>query len=128
VNALTAADEVLVPVQAEYLPMKGLQLLLHTVAKVRSKLNPRLTITGILLTMVEMRTLHSQEVCEHVRSAFAGKVRVFETCIKKSVRLREAAVAGESALAYAPRHPAAEAYRAVAEEVEGEGRGVSGEE
>jgi chromosome partitioning protein len=119
VNALTAADEVLVPVQAEYLPMKGLQLLLHTVAKVRSKLNPRLKIAGILLTMVELRTLHSQEVCEHVRSAFAGRVRVFEAYIKKSVRLREAAVAGESVLAYAPRHPAAEAYRAVAAELEG---------
>jgi len=120
VNALTAADEVLVPVQAEYLPMKGLQLLLHTVAKVRSKLNPRLRIAGILLTMVEMRTLHSQEVCEHVRSAFAGKVRVFDTVIKKSVRLREAAVAGESVLTYAPRHEAAEAYRALAQELEGD--------
>jgi chromosome partitioning protein len=123
VNALTAADEVLVPVQAEYLPMKGLQLLLHTVAKVRSKLNPRLRITGILLTIVEIRTLHSQEVCEHVRSAFAGRVRVFETYIKKSVRLREAAVAGESVLTYAPKHETAEAYRALAEEVDGDDRG-----
>jgi chromosome partitioning protein len=121
VNALTAADEVLIPVQAEYLPMKGLQLLLHTVAKVRSKLNPRLRVAGILLTMVEPRTLHSQEVCEHVRSAFAGKVRVFETEIRKSVRLREASVAGESILAYAPRHAAAEAYRAVARELDGGG-------
>jgi len=119
VNALTAADEVLVPVQAEYLPMKGLQLLLHTVAKVRSKLNPRLRIAGILLTMAEMRTLHSQEVCAHVRSSFAGKVRVFETVIKKSVRLREAAVAGESVLTYAPKHEAAEAYRKLAAELEG---------
>jgi chromosome partitioning protein len=118
VNALTAADEVLVPVQAEYLPMKGLQLLLHTVAKVRSKLNPRLKIAGILLTMTEMRTLHSQEVCAHVRSAFTGKVRVFDTYIKKSVRLREAAVAGESVLTYAPRHEVAEAYRRLAEELE----------
>jgi len=118
INALTAAGEVLVPVQAEYLPMKGLQLLLHTVAKVRSKLNPRLEIAGVLLTMVEARTLHSQEVCEHVRSAFAGKVRVFETEIRKSVRLREATVAGESVLTYAPTHAAAEAYRAVAEELD----------
>ena len=121
VNALTAADEVLVPVQAEYLPMKGLQLLLHTVAKVRSKLNPRLRIAGILLTMTEMRTLHSQEVCEHVRSAFAGKVRVFDTYIKKSVRLREASVAGESVLTYAPRHETADAYRKLAAELDGEG-------
>jgi len=119
VNALTAAGEVLVPVQAEYLPMKGLQLLLHTVAKVRAKLNPGLRIAGILLTMVEPRTLHSQEVCEHVRSAFAGKVRVFAAEIRKSVRLREAAVVGESVLTYAPRHAAAAAYRAVAAELDG---------
>jgi chromosome partitioning protein len=99
--------------------MKGLQLLLHTVAKVRAKLNPRLEIAGILLTLVEPRTLHSQEVCEHVRSVFAGKVRVFETVIKKTVKLREATVAGESILTYAPRHEAAQAYRALAAEVEG---------
>lgn len=118
VNALTAADEVLVPVAAEYLPMRGLQLLLHTVAKVRAKLNPRLKIAGILLTMVELRTLHSREVCEHVRGTFAGKVRVFDTYIKRSVRVREAAVAGESLLTYAPAHEAAQAYRRLAAELE----------
>jgi chromosome partitioning protein len=118
VNALTAAEQVLVPVQAEYLPMKGLRLLLQTVAKVRAKLNPRLEVSGILLTMVEMRTLHCQEVCEHIRSVFEGKVRVFETAIKKTVRLREAAVAGESVLSYAPRHDVAEAYRELAAELE----------
>jgi chromosome partitioning protein len=122
VNGLTAADEVLVPVQAEYLPMKSLRLLLQTVAKVKAKLNRRLKIAGILLTMVEMRTLHSQEVSEHIRSVFEGKVRVFEPAIKKTVRLREAAVAGESILEYAPRHDAAEAYRALAAEVEVGGR------
>jgi chromosome partitioning protein len=118
INALTAADRVVVPVQAEYLPMKGLRLLLQTVAKVRSKLNPRLEVAGILLTLVEMRTLHSREVCEHVRSVFEGRVRVFDTFIKKTVRLREAAVVGESILSYAPRHDAAEAYRALATELE----------
>jgi len=118
VNGLTAADEVLVPVQAEYLPMKGLRLLLQTVAKVRAKLNRRLQIAGILLTMVESRTLHSREVVEHIRSVFEGKVRVFDTTIKKTVRLREAAVAGQSILEYAPKHEAAEAYRALAREME----------
>jgi chromosome partitioning protein len=120
INALTAADEVLVPVQAEYLPMKGLRLLLQTVTKVRAKLNPRLQVAGILLTMVEPRTLHSQEVVSHVRSVFEGKVRVFETVIKRTVRLREASVVGESILTYAPSHEAAEAYRALARELEGE--------
>jgi chromosome partitioning protein len=120
INALTAAEEVLVPVQAEYLPMKGLRLLLQTVAKVRAKLNPRLEVAGILLTMVEPRTLHSREVVEHVRSVFEGRVRVFETVVKRTVRLREAAVAGESILTYAPRHEAAEAYRRLAAELEDE--------
>jgi len=119
INALTAAAEVLVPVQAEYLPMKGLRLLLQTVAKVRAKLNPRLQVAGILLTMVESRMLHSQEVVAHVRSIFEGKVRVFDTMIKRTVRLREAAVVGESILTYAPSHEAAEAYRALARELEG---------
>ncbi len=119
-NALTAADEVLVPVQAEYLPMKGLRLLLQTVGKVRAKLNPRLHVAGILLTMVEPRSLHSQDVVSHVRSVFEGKVRVFDTIIKRTVRLREAAVVGESILTYAPSHEAAEAYRNLARELENE--------
>jgi chromosome partitioning protein len=68
--------------------------------------------------MVESRTLHSQEVVAHVRSIFEGKVRVFDTMIKRTVRLREAAVVGESILTYAPRHDAAEAYRALARELE----------
>ncbi len=118
VNGLAAADEVLVPVQAEYLPMKGLRLLLQTVAKVKAKLHRDLKIAGILLTMVESRTLHSREVVEHVRSVFEGKVRVFDTVIKKTVRLREAAVAGQSILEYAPKHEAAEAYRALAAAIE----------
>jgi chromosome partitioning protein len=119
VNGLAAADEVLVPVQAEYLPMKGLRLLLQTVAKVKAKLNRDLKIAGILLTMVESRTLHSREVVEHVRSVFEGKVRVFDTAIKKTVRLREAAVVGQSILEYAPKHDAAEAYRALAAAIDG---------
>ncbi len=119
INALTAADAVLVPVQAEYLPMKGLRLLLQTVAKVRAKLNPQLEVAGILLTLVEMHTLHCREVCEHVRSIFEGKVRVFDTQIKKTVRLKETTVSGESILTYAPKHDAAAAYRALAEELDG---------
>ncbi len=119
INALTAADQVLVPVQAEYLPMKGLRLLLQTVAKVRAKLNPNLEVAGILLTLVEMHTLHCREVCEHVRSVFEGRVRVFDTYIKKTVRLKETAVSGESILTYAPKHDAADAYRALAAELEG---------
>jgi len=122
INALTAADQVLVPVQAEYLPMKGLRLLLQTVAKVRAKLNPDLAVAGILLTLVEMHTLHCREVCEHVRSVFEGRVRVFDTYIKKTVRLRETTVSGESILTYAPKHEAADAYRALAEELEGDSK------
>lgn len=118
INGLTAADEVLVPVQAEYLPMKGLRLLLQTVGKVRRKLNPQLTIAGIVMTMVESRTLHCREVVGHIRSVFEGKVRVFDTAIKKTVRVREAAVVGQSILEYEPQHDVANAYRALATEIE----------
>ena len=117
INALAAADEVLIPVSAEYLPMKGLKLLLRTVTKARRKLNPDLEISGILLTLVEGRTRHAQSVVENLRQVFKDKVRVFDAQIKKTVKVRESAVAGESMLAYASKHEVAQAYRDLAKEI-----------
>jgi len=117
INALAAADEILIPVSAEYLPMKGLKFLLRTVAKATRKLNPNLEITGILLTLVESRTLHGRSVVENLRQVFENKVRVFNTQIKKTVRVRESAVAAESMLTYANTHEVAQAYRQLAQEV-----------
>src|SRR6185437_11028436 len=88
VNALAAADEVLVPVQAEYYALEGLTQLVKSVELVRARLNPRLRIGGVLLTMVDARTRLSAEVIEEVRSHFGAKV--FRTTIPRSIRLAEA--------------------------------------
>jgi chromosome partitioning protein len=117
INALAAADSVVIPLQAEFLAMKGVGLLLNTVARVRERLNPDLEVSGILLTMTSPRTLHSREVSQVTRQAFGGRVRVFETVIPTSVRFKEAPAAGESILTYAPKSDGATAYRLLVEEV-----------
>jgi chromosome partitioning protein len=117
INALTAADSVLIPVQADYLAMKGLALLLDTVIKVKEKLNPRLEISGILFTMTNLRTLHSKEVIDVTKKAFGDRIRVYDTLIPTSVRFKEAPAAGESILGYDSSSTGAEAYRLLAREV-----------
>jgi len=117
INALSAADKVIIPVQADYLAMKGLALLLSTIIRVRDRLNPALQISGILFTMTNQRTLHSREVIEVTKRAFGDRIRVFNTIIPVSVRFKEAPVAGESILTYAARSDGANAYRLFTEEV-----------
>lgn len=117
INALAAADSVIIPLQAEFLAMKGVGLLLSTITRVRDRLNPDLEISGILLTMTSPRTLHSREVSEVTRRAFGGRIRVFDTAIPASVRFKEAPAAGESILTYASRSGGAGAYRLLVEEV-----------
>ncbi len=117
INALAAADKILIPLQADFLAMKGLTLLLDTVLKVRSRLNPALEISGILFTMTHSRALHSKEVIEVTKRAFGDKIRVFEAVIPTSVRFKEAPAAGKSILSYAPRSEGANAYRLLAKEV-----------
>lgn len=115
VNALTAADSVLVPLQLDFLALKGMQMLLNTVADVRGSTNPTLQILGILLTMARARSLHSAEVEESVREFFGNTI--FATVVRSSVRFPEAAASFRSILEYAPSHPGADSYRALAEEV-----------
>jgi chromosome partitioning protein len=117
INALSAADKVLIPLQADFLAMKGLVRLLSTIIKVKEKLNPQLEISGILFTMASARTLHSKEVMEITRRAFGGRIRVFDAIIPVSVRFKEAPAVGQSILNYAPRSEGASAYRALTEEV-----------
>jgi len=117
INALSASDSVLIPLQADFLAMKGLAMLLNTVIRVQEKINPSLEILGILFTMTNPRTLHSREVIEVTKRAFGDKIRVFETTIPISVRFKEAPAAGESILTYAPRSEGADAYREFTEEV-----------
>jgi chromosome partitioning protein len=117
INALSASDLVLVPLQADFLAMKGLAMLLDTVMRVQEKINPSLEILGILFTMTNPRTLHSREVIEVTKRAFGEKIRVFETTIPISVRFKEAPAAGMSIIQYAPTSEGAEAYRLLTKEV-----------
>ncbi len=117
VNGLAAADGLIIPVQAEYLAVYGLAQLLHNVALVRERLNPRLAIWGVLLTMVDGRTRHSREVVAAVRETLPGQVPVFDTQIPVDVRLKDSARAGISVLGYDPTGRAAMAYRELAVEV-----------
>jgi chromosome partitioning protein len=115
VNALTAADKVIVPVQCEYLSMRGLLQLQHTLSMIRENLNPNVHITGILPTMVDTRTLHAKEAIEILEENFGD--RVFGARIKKTVRFAEAPVKGMSVLKYDPTGAAADSYRRLAKEV-----------
>ena len=117
INALSAADKVIIPLQADFLAMKGLVRLLGTIIRVKDKLNQTLEISGILFTMTSSRTLHCKEVMEVTRKAFGDRIRVFDVIIPTSVRFKEAPAAGKSILTYAPRSDGADAYRLLTREV-----------
>jgi chromosome partitioning protein len=120
INALTAADAVIVPVQCEYLSLRGLIQLENTLTMIRENLNPDVRIKGILPTMFDSRTLHSREAVEILQENFGDLV--FETKIRKTVRYAEAPVKGTSVLKYDPKGKAAKAYRDLAGEVLGNGK------
>ena len=120
INALTAAQKVIVPVQCEYLSMRGLVQLQNTLSMIKENLNPEVEIEGILPTLVDTRTMHAKEAIEILEENFEG--RVFDTRIKKTVRYAEAPVKGMSVLKYDPDGKAAYAYRQLAKEVLGNGK------
>jgi chromosome partitioning protein len=115
INALVAANGVIVPVQCEYLSLRGLVQLESTLTMIRENLNPKVEIAGILPTMYDGRTLHAREAIEILQENF-GEL-VFRTRIKKTIRYAEAPVKGVSIMKYDPTGPAAEAYRDLAKEV-----------
>ena len=115
INAFVAADGVIVPVQCEYLSLRGLVQLENTLAMVRENLNPRVRVEGIVPTMYDGRTLHAREAIEILEEHFGDLV--YETRIRKTVRYAEAPVKGSSVLRYEPSGPAAQAYRDLAKEV-----------
>ena len=118
VNALTAADSVIIPIQTEYLPARGALMVLSTIETIRrKKLNQELEVEGILLTMADTRTLMTKEILAAVEEQYSHGQYVFKAFIKRSVRFAESAVAGQSILAYDPSNPGAEAYRQVASEI-----------
>jgi chromosome partitioning protein len=115
INAFVAADGVIVPVQCEYLSLRGLVQLENTLAMVRENLNPRVRVQGIVPTMYDGRTLHAREAIEILEEHFGDLV--YDTRIRKTVRYAEAPVKGSSVLKYEPSGPAAQAYRDLAKEV-----------
>lgn len=115
INALAAADGVIIPLECEYYALRGMALLLDSIERVQERINPDLVVDGILATMFDSRTLHAREVHQRVESAFGEQL--FSTVISKTIRFAEAPVAGEPILTYAPSSTGAKAYRKLAEEV-----------
>ena len=118
INALAAADSVIIPAQPNFLSAKGMDLLFRSIAKVRRSINPSLKIDGILLTMVDGRTNNAKEIIAALRGSVGQKIRIFDSEIPRSVRVAEASMKGESIFRHDPQGKVAESYRAVVKEVE----------
>ena len=117
VNALAAANRIIIPVQAEYLPVKGLEQLLQTINKVRRQLNPKLKIDGILLTMVDNRTNFAREIAILLRQTYGNTIKVFNTEIPHSVRAKEISAEGKSIFSHDPNGKVANSYLNMTKEV-----------
>ena len=117
VNAFAAADSVLIPVQAAYLPAKGLEQLIKTIQKVKRQINPRLEIEGILMTMVDGRTNYAKEIMQLLSEGYGDQIRFFKNNIPLSVRAAEISAIGVSIYEHDPKGRVAEAYRSLTKEV-----------
>lgn len=117
INALAASDKILIPVQAQFLSIKGLEQLIRTISKVRRQINPGLSIAGILVTMADMRTNYTRDIIELLHSAYDGKLRIFNSIIPLSVRAAETSAEGKSIYLHDPAGKVAGAYAALTREV-----------
>ena len=117
INALVASDYVLIPVEAAYLPVKGLQQLIKTIGRVHRKLNPQLSIMGILFTKVDRRTNFARDIAEQIRQVYGTRVHIFKNCIPLSVRAAETTAEGKSIYLHDPRGIVAKGYVCLTEEV-----------
>lgn len=117
INAFSCADSILIPVQAAYLPVKGLQQLIKTIGKVKRQINPKLSIEGILLTMVDDRTNYAKDISAMLRESYGSKVKIFANNIPISVRTAEISVEGVSIFEHDPKGKVASAYLSLTEEV-----------
>ena len=117
INALAAADRVLIPVQAAYLPVKGLQQLIRTVNVVRKRLNKKLQIEGILINMADYRTNYAKDITEMLHENYGDTVGILDMYIPFSVKVAEASAGGMSIYRYAPKCKAAESFEALTKEV-----------
>ena len=119
INAFTSADSILIPVQAAYLPVKGLEQLIKTIGKVKRQISPKLEIEGILLTMVDNRTNYARDISNLLIENYGSRVRIFENSIPMSVRAAEISVEGVSIYKHDPNGKVASAYQSLTEEVLG---------
>lgn len=119
INAVAAADSILIPVQAAYLPVKGLEQLIKTIGKVKRQINPRLEIEGILMTMVDSRTTYARDISKLLIENYGSRVRIFNSSIPMSVRAAEISAEGTSIYKHDPSGKVAKAYQSLTEEVLG---------
>jgi len=117
-NALTAADSVIIPLESAFFASKGMNQLFRVILQVKKALNPRLDIMGVLLTRLDQRTVHSRQIAQEARKALQKRVRVFQTEIPINVDLADASAAGRAITQYAPKSRGAACYRQLAKEVE----------
>jgi len=117
INALAAADRIIIPVQAQYLSVKGVEQLLGTVARVKQNINHRLKIDGVLLTMTDSRTNNSREIASLLRETYGSRIKVFDAEIPRSVRAAEISAEGKSIFAHDPGGKVADAYHRLTKEV-----------
>jgi len=117
INALAAANSVIVPVQAQYLPAKGMTQLMRTIGKVRKNINPNLQVDGILMTLADHRTNFARLTADTLRTQYGHVLKIYDTQIPVAVRAAEASATGESIFAYAKNSTVAEAYAAFTKEV-----------
>ena len=117
INAFACADSILIPVQAAYLPVKGLQQLIKTIGKVKRQINPKLEIEGILLTMVDSRTNYARDISAMLKEAYGSRVKIFTNIIPISVRAAEISAEGVSIYKHDPKGKVASAYNSLTEEV-----------
>lgn len=117
INVFACADSILIPVQAAYLPVKGLEQLIKTIGKVKRQINPKLAIEGILLTMVDSRTNYARDISQLVIENYGGSVRIFENSIPISVRAAEISAEGISIFRHDPKGKVASAYQSLTREV-----------
>lgn len=117
INALAAADDILVPMQPHFLSLKGLEQLIRTISNVKRKINPRLEIAGILITMADMRTNYSRDIIDLLRSTYGSKLRIFDSIIPLSIRAAETSAEGRSIYLHDPAGKVSAAYAALTREV-----------
>ena len=122
INAFACADSILIPVQAAYLPVKGLEQLIKTIGKVKRQINPKLEIEGILLTMVDSRTNYARDITALLVENYGKNVRIFESSIPMSVRAAETSAEGISIYLHDPKGKVAAAYQSLTKEALGDGR------